>query len=185
MRILLFLMLFLIPMNAVAATCQYKNEFNDEQWYNIRSVFVNGWLEDLSWSLASIIVKESSAGIKVINHRTKDYGIMQNNLKTAMKRLAQWEKAGRDFSPYDITNEKDVIELLVTRPEISVSLAIEELHFWKRVRGNDWRMIYASYNGGYYVDEDHQEVAEEYASDIIDIMRKLKTCNKELTRGLI
>ncbi len=191
MKKLLSMLLAVCSFTASAASHQCEVKFNgvklsDEQWYNVRGVFVNGWLNDLSWSLAAITIVESSAGLNLINDVSKDYGLMQNNIKTATTRLKRWEKAGRDFSPYDLNKPEDVKTILVSKPEISVQLAIEELRYWKKVRGeHNWKVTWASYNGGWYLDKAWQPAAEAYSNKIAATIRKLKPCANELTRGLL
>ncbi|QIW90147.1 hypothetical protein OLCHANIL_00050 [Vibrio phage V05] len=189
MKKLMTLLLAVCAFNASASNvCHVKfngQELSEKQWHNVRAVFINGWYNDLSWSLAAIAIVESSAGEQMINNRTKDYGLMQNNIKTATARLKRWEKAGRDFGPYDLNNPEDVKTILLTDRTVSVQLAIEELEYWKKIRGkNNWREIYASYNGGFYKDKTWEARAENYSDKIVMTMRKLKPCKEQLLRGL-
>ncbi len=189
MKKLITLLLAVCAFNASASTqCNVKfngQELSEKQWHNVRAVFLNGWYNDLSWSLASITIVESSAGLQMINNRTKDYGLMQNNIKTATTRLKRWQEAGRDFGAYDLDNPEDVKTILLTDRTVSVQLAVEELQYWKKIRGNNnWREIYASYNGGFYKGKEWEPRAENYANKIITTMRKLKTCKSQLMRGL-
>ncbi|AUR86016.1 lysozyme-like domain protein [Vibrio phage 1.081.O._10N.286.52.C2] len=185
----LFVIFALLIMSSTATAgiqeCKFKSEFSDMQWYNIRDVFAQAWSADLSWTMSAIIIAESSAGSYTINHRTQDYGIMQNNIKTATTRLKEWEKDGRDFGPYDLDSQEDVRGLLLLNRDISIKLAIEEINFWKKVRGeHQWNEIFASYNGGYYHDTPRHERSESYSQKIVSIIRKLKPCASLLTKGL-
>ncbi|AGN30326.1 Vs.1 [Vibrio phage nt-1] len=185
MKKLIALLLATCAFSASASQCKVNGQtLSEKQWHNVRAVFVNGWYYDLSWSLAAIAIVESSAGENMINHRTKDYGLMQNNIKTATTRLKRWRQAGRDFAPYNIDNPEDVKTILLTDRTVSVQLAIEELEFWKGVRGDNWREIYSSYNGGYYKGQKWEKRASKYADKIVNTMRDLKSCRNELMRGL-
>ncbi|CAL9990635.1 unknown function [Vibrio phage D479] len=184
-----FLVILLAVVASATATagpvqCKYGQQFDEQQWYTIRSAYISGWLVDMKWSLAAIAIQESSAGKKLINNRTKDYGVFQSNIKTAMKRLQRWERAGRDFGMYDVSDPEHVKILLLNDSDIATSLAIEELTFWKAVRNNDWKQIWASYNGGYYMGKDWQKYSENYSNNITKIIRKLKTCEADLNEGL-
>lgn len=184
MKKFLLIALVLFTSSAFAKECSYKKQFDEEQWYTIRSAYIAGWYVDMKWSLAAIAIQESSAGKHLINHKTKDYGVFQSNLKTAMKRLQRWEKAGRDFGMYDVSDPEHVKILLLNNTDIAMSLAIEELTFWKAVRNSNWEQMWASYNGGHYMGQDWQRYSENYAANIKKIIRKLQTCEAELNEGL-
>lgn len=178
-----YLLILLSIISTSSFSCEFKRNFDDEQWFNIRNAFYRGMGDDLSWSLSAIIIIESSAGKRLINEATHDYGIMQINIKTAKVRLARWAKSGRDFGKYDITNDNDVKQLLVSDSLISTTLALEELNFWKSKRNGDWNKVYASYNGGYYINKKHQPIAEKYSKKVISTIKKLKLCKMELLYG--
>lgn len=180
----LIMICMLFATNAHAAQCKYRSVFNDKQWEHIREVYIAGWYSGFKWSLAAITIVETSAGMDLENERTKDYGLMQNNIKTAMKRLKRWQDNGRDFGEYDISDPSSVRKLLLENHDISISLAIEELRFWRRVRGDNWREIYASYNGGYYKGQTWEAWSTHYSNKVVTALRKIKTCEKLLNRGL-
>ncbi|QZI87557.1 hypothetical protein MYOV011v1_p0288 [Vibrio phage 6E35.1a] len=184
MKRFLTLMLLLASTTATASQCAYRSEFNDYQWENIRTVYIAGWYTGFKWSLAAITIVETSAGLDKENERTKDYGLMQNNIKTAKKRLKAWQDAGRDFGEYDITKDDDVRRLLLENHDISIALAVEELRFWKRVRNGNWHEIYASYNGGYYKGQSWENWSLHYTDKVITALSKIQQCESLLNRGL-
>lgn len=184
MKLLIAILLLVGSLNVNASQCTYKDEFSYEQWHHVRAAFIDGWVDDLSWSLAALVIAESSAGQNLINNITQDYGVMQNNIKTATTRLKRWETSGRNFSPYNLNDPEDIKTILITDRAISVQLAIEELIYWKKVRGSNWREVYASYNGGFYKNTPREKRVQKYASNIVVIIRKLKACKREIMRGI-
>lgn len=161
--------------------CEYQKSFSEEQWRVIESSFVYGYMDDLQYSLAAIAIVESSAGLMLENYRTMDFGVHQINIKTARTRLKAWEKAGRDFGRYNLDDDDDLIELLITRHDINAALAIEELQFWLKSR-DTWFSAWASYNGGYYHNTTREERAVRYAAKVHHTINKLRTCEDVLMR---
>lgn len=185
MKYILFILMFVsLPALGKLNQCEYRKQFSTEQWETVRAVWYASYPTNFKYTVAAVAINESSAGKFLVNHKTKDYGIFQINIKTAMKRLKRWVDNGRDFSPYDVTKENDVKDMLISDYEsIGVSLALEELGYWYNQRNGQWKHVWASYNGGYFVKTEREKRAMKYSQKIHKTVNQLKTCYVDLLRG--
>ena len=121
---------------------------------------------DMGWSLAAIAFKESSAGRVLVNDITKDYGVFGININTATRRTQKL------LGGVSLTDEQiyGLSRHLTSDFNDGAMFAIFELTFWIKVHGEDWKKIWAGYNGGY----SRSNASLAYSDDIIKIMKKLK-----------
>jgi len=99
-----------------------------------------GKIYNLANTLAAICYVESKGGIYRINPDSQDYGITGINVNSALYRLKQkntWH------------NKNVLATKLVLNDELSLSLAVLELLYWKNTRKRDyWASMIESYNKG-------------------------------------
>ncbi|UTJ06400.1 transglycosylase SLT domain-containing protein [Arcobacter roscoffensis] len=118
--------------------------------------------EMLSYSLMAIAIKESKLGKYVVNHKTKDYGLFQANIKTVISRQKVKDtKENREFFANKLINDVS----------FSTANAIIELEYWRKVHKDNWAKTWASYNTGWRYDG---KTGFKYANSIFEIIKKLK-----------
>ncbi|WP_419770931.1 MAG: transglycosylase SLT domain-containing protein [Candidatus Marinarcus sp.] len=117
---------------------------------------------DLAYSLMAIAVKESSLGRYKVNVDSYDYGLYQANINTVIRRH---QVRNSTF------NRNRMAMLLINDFEFATSNAIAELIYWKKIYGNNWSKIWASYNAGFNNDSSK---AIKYSKDIEKIIIELK-----------
>jgi hypothetical protein len=154
---------------ATASECTARTELSQQQMSVLRQAYDLGRQHDLSYSLAAIAWKESSAGKWLVNAQEASYGPFQILLKTA---VARTKRDGQTMSGF----EQNMLATKLLDIKFSSSYAIQELEYWQGIHGNNWRAIYASYNGGW----NHKKpLPQAYAQDIITKMQRLKGCFSE------
>lgn len=146
--------------------CLAERELSTKQMEVLYEAFQLGKPHDLSYSLAAIAWKESSAGKWLVNAQEASYGPFQILLKTA---IARTKREGQNMSPF----EQNMLATKLLDIKFSSSYAIQELEYWQGVHGGNWRAVYASYNGGWSY---KKPLPQAYAQDIIEKMQKLKGC---------
>lgn len=160
----LVMLFFLLPL-AHAGTCEARSELSVKQMRTVERAYQAGLPHNLGYSLAAIVWQESSAGLFLINSSEGSYGPFQINLKTALARVdgKNWSKP-----------KKDWLATNLLRFDFSVYFAIEELKYWQSVHGNNnWRKVWASYNGGWRY---HKPAPQSYAQSIATKIQKLQGC---------
>lgn len=155
---------FLSPLSH-AQSCDLKSELKEEQWEVIQEAYNYGKPYDLGYTLASISVIESNAGLYVENDSSESYGVPQIRVTTAIKRLGL-----RNSNQ----NREGVKNRLIKDNEFAFDLAVEELRYWLGVRGN-WRTAIQSYNAGW---KHHR--GEGYMFKVIDVLNELEDCESYL-----
>lgn len=135
--------------------CPY---FTPEQLLTMQRAYDAGDDLGMNYALAAIAWKESNAGENLVNHRTNDYGVFQNHLKTVASREG-------------VKPSKRLAKRLVNDFDYSLNHAISELSFWKQVRKDRLRDILASYNAGYNL-----SAGRKYANDVLNKISKLQDC---------
>ena len=111
--------------------------------------------------MMAIAYKESSAGKYRINLNTHDFGVMQNNIKTA--------KARRGVKGYYATMA--LVSEIVRNDELSMDLALEELLYWRDDRNLSWRHTISAYNNGNAYNK-----GTEHLDQMIPIVRMFMNC---------
>lgn len=101
---------------------------------------------DLGYSLAAMVIVESSAGKYKFNPKSLDIGNYQINLKTAMSR----EEVTTFWGFLSLTTN------LMWNSDFNAEMAIKELQYWENYyssnvyRGKDkWIKVWSSYNAGW------------------------------------
>lgn len=155
---------FLTSM-AYAQTCNLKSELKPEQWDVVQEAYSYGAPYNLGYTLASISVIESNAGLYVENDASESYGVPQIRVTTAIKRLGL-HNSNR--------NREGVKNRLIKDNEFAFDLAVEELRYWLDVRG-DWRTAIKSYNAGW---KHHK--GEGYMFKVIGVLNELENCESHL-----
>lgn len=119
--------------------CEIRNTMNAEQWYNVRKGYDAASEHDYGLTLAAIIIQESQGGLYRVNPESKDYGLTQINIKTAVSRL------GYKDTPFmrSVAASKIVFD-----DDLAIALAIEELLYWDKRRAGNWSQVVSSYNSG-------------------------------------
>lgn len=156
MRVFLYLLLF--------STFLFSNSLNLDKKDILILKKIKSLTNDemLAYSLMAIAIKESSLGKYVVNHKTKDYGLFQANIKTVISRQKVKDtKANREFYANKLINDVS----------FSTANAIIELQYWRGVHKNNWAKTWASYNTGWKFDG---KTGFKYANSIFEIIKKLK-----------
>ena len=137
--------------------------------YELGSTIPRG-VSDYGMTYAAIALTESSAGQFLVNSKTGDYGVFQNNLKYTVKAVEQ--KRGFKMSNKEV---KEFKRHLTNSLEFSASMTGINIEFWEKVHGKqNWSKIIASYNAGYSYND---EVGKQYLTKVKTNMRLLKKCN--------
>lgn len=139
-----------------------KYDFSMRQKITLLSAYMYGIPYDLSYSLAAIAWKESSAGDVPMNLNDPSFGIHHITLKNAII------YSGR---PDTHRNRQIVASELVKSNRLSSEFAIINLNYWRMQYGDDWMKVWASYNKGWNV-----EAGMSYARDISEKIKVIKQC---------
>ena len=118
-------------------------------------------MKDLGWTVASISLVESSAGLYRINLETKDLGLFQVNAKTTYRTLG-------------ITNyykKMKIAEKIIYDDILGAYVAMSVLEYFKKYHKGDWRKMVASYNAGFNVKR-----GEKYMLKVVEKVKTLKKC---------
>lgn len=124
----------------------------------MRRVYQLSEPHNLANSCLAILYKESHIGDYLINSISGDYGIMGINIKTYMNTYklngGYWYKA-------------KLISKLTIDNDLNIAVAIHNLKYWKKYYGDNWRIIWGSYNGGW-------KPNYNYAKSILTIIKAYK-----------
>ena len=121
-----------------ADECAPLFSITDNQWDVLQQAYDTGAPHDLGNTMAAIAWTESTAGKYKVNTHSKDFGVMQNNIKTA---VARRNVQGRYAT-------KELITQLVVNDQLSIDLALEELLYWK-THTDSWANMVSAYNNGW------------------------------------
>lgn len=136
--------------------CPY---FTPEQLLTMQRAHDNGESIGMGHELAAIAWQESNAGERLVNKRTKDYGVFQNHLKTVASREG-------------VKPTKHLANRLVKDFDYSAEHAVKELQYWKQVhRKGSMRDVLASYNAGFNV-----KAGKKYANAVMKKTKTLQDC---------
>ncbi|ADQ53426.1 Vs.1 conserved transglycosylase SLT domain protein [Aeromonas phage 65] len=161
----ILLLLTSISANAV----MYENrELTENQIYTIQRAYELGESSGYGLTLAAIALTESKAGKFLINNRTGDYGVFQNNLKYTVKRVEQLTGSKMGWK-----HQRKLRSELIASMETSANYALMELEYWKEVRNGDWKMVVKSYNAGY---SPNSSAGIEYYERVAKNIKFLRSC---------
>lgn len=164
---LVTLVLTSLSVNAAEdRTCSF---LDDEQKYVVTRAYEIGADVGYADTLAAIALTESEAGKNLVNARSGDYGVFQNNIKYTVRRIEQI--TGAPMSRKQISGLK---KTLVSDMEESATYSIMELNYWAKRHNNNWRKTIASYNEGH---DWNSRKAQKYVARVSRNMQKLKSCN--------
>lgn len=134
----LLVTLLLSQLTYAKGSCEAYSELTEEQRHNIRLSVNRGVNHNLGLTLAAIALTESSAGVQRINHKSKDYGLYQINIRTA-----------KSISGI---NNKYLGHLLAVKltydDELNAKYALNVLRHFNKVHGGDWSKMVMAYNAG-------------------------------------
>lgn len=173
-----FLKYFLLPLLLTlilclcsplwAAECSKWDSLSDEQRYRLEHAYNYGKQYDLGWTLSSIVLHESHAGLYVVNTKSKDFGIAQVNLTTAKNIMGikgYW-------------NEQALITKMVVDNEFNLYLALHVLQHFGKVN-NSWKDVIRSYNEGnlWKRNSKSSKKSLDYYKKIVNNLNILKKCS--------
>lgn len=135
-----YILLALVPSLALANPC---DELSQQQLGVLHSSYEAGKQYDLGETMATIALKESSAGKHLINPFTGDYGVYQGNYKT----ICNQAKVKGIACSMEVQRVVDDIK-------IAQEHALETLLYWKkyydsRISVNNYQMMIRSYHSGF------------------------------------
>ena len=137
---------------------------SDEQLDVVRFSYAQGEPHDVGWTLAAIAIKESNAGLWVVNLQDPSAGYYHVTTDKVVAALG-WDST--------LFNHNRAAARLIRDREFSAQLAIQELLFWRQAT-NTWLDVWASYHRGGRGPNLQQGIL--YAQDIRGIIAKIQTC---------
>jgi hypothetical protein len=143
-----------------ADECEPLFYIADSQWNVLQEAYDTGAEHNLGHTMAAIAWSESRAGKYIVNTKSNDFGVMQNNIKTAAKR--------RGADQY--YQKQALITELVTNTQLSMDLALEELLYWDK-HTTSWAHTVSAYNNGWAY-----EHGKDYLSEIRKSTRLMIDC---------
>lgn len=130
----------------------------------LHQAFQAGAPKDMSYSLAAIAWKESSAGRYLMNLQDPSAGVFMVTIENAIGYL-KWKD-----TPF---NRNRMAQLLMEDFDLAAEFAMINLQFWVDQYGNDWRTIWKRYNGGY----SDSERSVKYSRDIARKISVIAECD--------
>lgn len=137
---------------------------SERQIKTIHKSYEAGKVKDMSYSLAAIVWKESSAGRYMVNLQDPSAGPFMITVDNALVYL-KWKD-----TPF---NRNRAAQMLIEDFHLSAEFAMINLQFWKDQYGENWFRIWQGYNGGY----SKSAASEKYAHDIARKIQKIKLCH--------
>lgn len=159
MRVIFTILLFVSSI--FANGFDFKN-LTQEQKETLKEIKQKGDVYGLGYTLMAIAIKESKLGEYMINLDTKDFGIYQINLKTALN---------RNNLKDTVWNRNFLASKLVSDFDFATKNAIDELAYWQKVHKNNWAKVWGSYNAGFKY---NSKQGKEYSKHIASIIQELK-----------
>lgn len=164
-KAILTALLILVSTN-LWATCDALSQegLSKKQIDVLQNSFYIGSKKDMSYSLAAIAWKESSAGKYLMNLQDPSAGVFMVTIENAIGYL-KWKD-----TPF---NRNRMAQLLMENFDLSAEFAMVNLQFWKDQYGEDWRTIWKRYNGGY----SDSERSVKYSKDIAAKISVIAECD--------
>lgn len=150
-----------------ASTCEEWDSLSEEQQYRLEYSFNYGKPENLGYTLASLALVESRAGLYKVNLESQDFGLFQINYKTIMGTLgvtSHWKK-------------KEIITKVIVDDSLSAYLAMSVLKHFDKVHKGNWKKMVMSYNIGNREDKKTVKRGESYYKKVVSSMKMLKRCS--------
>lgn len=160
-----FWCIYLLAFNATAEYCTGYKELSPLQKGRLEFAYHQGLEHDLGFTLASISLIESSAGKWRINPYSKDFGLFQVNIKTAVKVLG-------------ISNHYKKLELaekLIYDDLLNSYVALDVLTYFEDYHKGDWKKMVMSYNNGFNIKTNK---AKKYLDKVSVGVKMLQQCMK-------
>lgn len=158
--------LLLSPMADAESSCENYSKLTENQRHNIRLSVNRGVADDMGLTLAAIALTESSAGLQRVNHKSKDYGLYQLNIKTAKSIMGIENK----YLGYLLAMK------LTFDDELNAKYALHVLRHYNKVHKGDWSKMVQSYNAG-----NRYWVGASYLQKVKANVKLIKQCiNKEI-----
>lgn len=163
LSIIIFLLFLAGETRANHNGCEIQHQMTNEQWYNVSKGYYAAEPHNYGLTLAAIIIRESQGGLYRVNPESKDYGLTQINIKTAIVRM------GYKDTPFmrSVAASKIVFD-----DDLAIALAIEELLYWHNRRNGNWKHVVSSYNSG----NDMTKGLRHYYPKIAKTVEKIKPC---------
>lgn len=127
------------------------------------NAFQEGLKKDMAYSLAAIAWSESSSGLFLRNPSDPSAGVFHVTIDNALSYI-KWEDTPE--------NRQKVEQLLIEDFTLAAEFAMINLQFWKSQYGENWKLIWRRYNGGYT----DSEASIKYAESIARKVRVISTC---------
>jgi len=128
--------------------------------------FLAGRENDMSYSLAAIAWKESSAGLYLVNPNDPSSGAFHVTVRNAVY-YAGWENTE--------SNRQVMYMILQHDFDTAAHYAMLNLRFWRKAYGVGWKKAYQYYNGG----RSYSKSSVKYSADIVSKIRVIQKCNWE------
>jgi hypothetical protein len=162
------LLLVSVDSEANASECKLVHSLSDKQLGILVKSYHAGVDDGFGYSLAAIAWKESLAGVIKINAFDPSFGIYHISLTTAASR----EGVSGNF------RKNMLAQRLIDDDDYAAYHAIQELKGWSVRHNGDWRLMWASYNGG---NSWHKAKPQAYAKEIAERVRMIQKCLIPLT----
>lgn len=161
-----FVVLLLFATVVWPAQCPALSQegLTDQQIGVLHKAFQAGQVRDMSYSLAAIAWKESSGGRYLVNLQDPSAGVFMVSIDNAISYI-KWKN-----TPF---NRNRVAQLLIEDFELAAEFAMLNLQFWKDQYGENWRLIWRRYNGGY----SDSGASKAYSKDIARKVKTFTLCN--------
>lgn len=169
MRVIILLILSIVSFNALSEdSCKEWDGLTDDQKYRLQWAYKYGEQHDLGWTMASIALHESRAGLYKINTRSNDFGIFQVNLTTAKNIMGI----------NGFWNEQALITRMVVDDEFNAYLALHVLQHFQKVN-TSWKNVIRSYNEGNFWKRNSKSSKKslDYYTKIRNNLVMLKRCS--------
>lgn len=153
----------IIAFGIQASSCDRYNSLSPLQKGRLEFSYYQGKPHSLGYTLAAIALVESSAGIYRINMDSKDLGLYQVNIKTAINTLG-------------ITNHYKKLELyekLIYQDTLNAYIALDVLQYFQKYHKGNWRKMVMSYNNGFKI---NTQKANNYLDKVITGVKLLEKC---------
>lgn len=152
-----------IAPDADASVCKDVRRLDSDQIITLVKAYQAGAGEGLGLTLAAVAWQESLAGKVKVNFADPSYGVFHANLNTAASREGVTGNYRKNLLAQRLLDDFD----------FAAEHALKELRYWKDRHAGDWRLIWASYNGGNSWDSPR---AKNYADRIRDKITQIRKC---------
>ena len=163
MRVLILVGMLLWMGNCFGGDCDQYDSLSPLQKGRLLFSYHQGQDLDLGYTLSSIALVESSAGKYRINPYSRDFGLYQVNIKTAVNVMGvtnYYKKLG-------------LAEKLIYQDILSSYIALDVLQYFYKYHKGDWKKMVQSYNEGFKIDT---KKSLSYLDKVSEEVVMLKRC---------